>query len=133
MRFSAERLLSPKPEIVLALLHDVGAWGFLPGSDEVRASDAGGEVQLVLRGPRPLTVRLEVQRTDDGLRASLIEGDLKNLRARCTVVPEGEGSRVALSLELQSLLPVPGCLVAELDEHVLGRWLDGLAAGLGDA
>lgn len=109
-----------------SLIADPSSWQFLPGAQEVRSAE--GEVELVIRGPRRVWVRLQVQATDLGVSAELVEGDLKSLSVICEVTESPGGAQISLTLDLEAPFVLPGALMAELEQVTLTRWLEAIPA-----
>jgi len=88
------------------------------------------DVALTLRAPRQLRIRLAVEPTPTGLRLALVEGDVSTASGELDVSGKGRASRLALDLDLEFPVRVPGALLRELEEETLPRWLAALAEAL---
>ncbi len=123
---------SPLPvEQLLARLHDLDGWAAWLGPQvgfEVHRAGVSSEVQLDLRVPRPVRLRLEVLSQNDGIVVMLVEGELQGVEVEVQAVAVGEASELRAAVWVQFPVAVPGALLRELEHEAVPRWLNAIAA-----
>ncbi|TNE89153.1 MAG: hypothetical protein EP330_11985 [Deltaproteobacteria bacterium] len=124
MILHAEREVPLEAATLRALVLDPAQWSLFPGIESIAVE--GSEVQLALRGPRRLSVRVELRETEEGAVAELVEGDLRALHVEVRIRAVEKGAYVVLDMDLQAPYAVPGPLLAELEQVTLARWLGAL-------
>ena len=111
-------------------MHDAGTWHeWVPAfvSSTARPERSGKlDVHLLIRGPRPLHLRLLVQPLPDGVSYVLVEGDASTAYGTLTVTTEKKKCRVDWTQEIAFPVTVPQPLMREYAEVAVPRWIEEL-------
>lgn len=141
MRAEGRAALDVPAGDALEVLHAVDGWpSWVPGLARLVRGEtvyAGGtsrpqrvEVDLVLRAPRDLHLRLAVGLEEHGVRLALVQGDATSVDGEITVAPADGGCELAWRLDVLVPFAVPGALAEELSQEVVPRWVEGLRRAL---
>jgi hypothetical protein len=87
--------------------------------DGVHAEREGTELRVRFDAVRPICALLSVTQLDQGVRLTMVEGDVSDLTIELQVLTDGDGARVQLTGDLDWPLVLPASLRRELE----GRWL----------
>jgi hypothetical protein len=124
MRIAHHHPIGDDGAAILAALQDVESWQeWVPGLIAVAcvpdpATPGGWDVQLLLRGPRELALRLLVAPMDEGVAFRLLQGDASSLSGDVRVNKDA----IDWNAEAVWPVPVPGPLLVELRTEVLPRY-----------